>query len=144
MFFISWGIEWSQTSNFLQHAWIHWATRGLCEICRSTSCSILLLTSCRYRISPTQSRNSGYVIFEYVVSGSVAHPPVLVDDMFLESSIYHPVGPPHQITTTDLNVHRTWQAGLNTRLPSGSNYFLEFAHNGNGNIIVCMPSSSAS
>lgn len=31
VFFISWATEWSLTSNYLQHAWIHWITRGLCE-----------------------------------------------------------------------------------------------------------------
>lgn len=28
-FFISWATDWSPTSNFLQHAWITWMTRGL-------------------------------------------------------------------------------------------------------------------
>jgi hypothetical protein len=32
VFFISWATEWSQTSNFLQHAYITWMTRGLCEL----------------------------------------------------------------------------------------------------------------
>jgi hypothetical protein len=30
VFFTSWGTDWSETSNFLQHAYIHWMTRGLC------------------------------------------------------------------------------------------------------------------
>lgn len=29
VFFGSWATEWSPTSNFLQHAYIHWMTRGL-------------------------------------------------------------------------------------------------------------------
>ncbi|RDW68147.1 hypothetical protein BP6252_09543 [Coleophoma cylindrospora] len=29
VFFTSFATDWSETSNFLQHAWIHWATRGL-------------------------------------------------------------------------------------------------------------------
>ncbi|PGH09663.1 hypothetical protein AJ79_05629 [Helicocarpus griseus UAMH5409] len=29
VFFISWATNWSATSNFLQHAWIAWVTRGL-------------------------------------------------------------------------------------------------------------------
>jgi hypothetical protein len=29
VFFISWATEWSQTSNFLQHAYITWMTRGI-------------------------------------------------------------------------------------------------------------------
>lgn len=31
VWFISWGTDWSQTSNYLQHAYIHWMTRGLCR-----------------------------------------------------------------------------------------------------------------
>jgi hypothetical protein len=30
-FFISWGSDWSATSTYLQHAWIAWITRGVCE-----------------------------------------------------------------------------------------------------------------
>lgn len=30
VWFTSWATDWSPTSNFLQHAWITWATRGLC------------------------------------------------------------------------------------------------------------------
>jgi hypothetical protein len=30
-FFLGWGTDWSATSNFLQHPWIHWMTRGLCK-----------------------------------------------------------------------------------------------------------------
>lgn len=29
VFFTSWATSWNPTSNFLQHAWIHWVTRGL-------------------------------------------------------------------------------------------------------------------
>jgi hypothetical protein len=32
VFFISWATDWSETSNFLQHAYITWMTRGLCEL----------------------------------------------------------------------------------------------------------------
>jgi hypothetical protein len=31
VWFTSWGTDWSVTSNFLQHAHIHWMTRGLCK-----------------------------------------------------------------------------------------------------------------
>lgn len=31
VWFMSWATDWSQTSNYLQHAYIHWMTRGLCE-----------------------------------------------------------------------------------------------------------------
>lgn len=30
-FFISWATEWAMASNYLQHAWIHWLTRGICK-----------------------------------------------------------------------------------------------------------------
>lgn len=30
VFFTSFATDWSATSNFLQHAWIHWVTRNLC------------------------------------------------------------------------------------------------------------------
>lgn len=59
--------------------------------------------------------------------------------MFLESDIYSPAGTTYQITTADLAQHRTWQTALNAKLPAGSNYFLEIAHNGNGNIEVSCP-----
>jgi hypothetical protein len=35
VFFMGWATDWSATSAFFQHAWIHWITRGLC------SCPIL-------------------------------------------------------------------------------------------------------
>lgn len=31
VWFSSWATDWSPTSNFLQHAYIHWLTRGLCQ-----------------------------------------------------------------------------------------------------------------
>lgn len=31
VFFIGWATDWSMTSNYLQHAYIHWVTRGLCK-----------------------------------------------------------------------------------------------------------------
>jgi hypothetical protein len=31
VWFIGWATDWSLTSNYLQHSWIHWVTRGLCE-----------------------------------------------------------------------------------------------------------------
>jgi hypothetical protein len=32
VWFSSWATDWSPTSNFLQHAYIHWMTRGLCKL----------------------------------------------------------------------------------------------------------------
>jgi len=31
VWFMGWSTDWSQSCNFLQHAYIHWITRGLCE-----------------------------------------------------------------------------------------------------------------
>jgi hypothetical protein len=39
VWFISWATDWSITSNYLQHAWIHWMTRGLCKYCPSSPSS---------------------------------------------------------------------------------------------------------
>lgn len=30
VWFLGFATDWSQTSNYLQHAHIHWMTRGLC------------------------------------------------------------------------------------------------------------------
>lgn len=40
VWFTSWATDWNPTSNFLQHAYIHWMTRGLCKF------STFLLTYC--------------------------------------------------------------------------------------------------
>ncbi|CZR56594.1 related to extracellular serine-rich protein [Phialocephala subalpina] len=98
VFFTSFATDWSATSNFLQHAWIHWATRGL-------------YTGYRRATLNTQ-----------------------VDDMFLESDIYSPNGTTYQITPADLAQHVTWMATVNSRMPEGSDWFIEVGHNGNGNI----------
>ena len=38
VWFMGWATDWSATSNFLQHAYIHWMTRGLCEFkCEQSS-----------------------------------------------------------------------------------------------------------
>jgi hypothetical protein len=56
--------------------------------------------------------------------------------MFLSSDIYSPAGTTYQVTPADLAQHITWAATVNSRLPAGSTYFMEVAHNGNGNIEV--------
>jgi hypothetical protein len=56
--------------------------------------------------------------------------------MFLESDIYSPNGTTFQITPADLAQHVSWMKTVNAKLPSGSNYFVEIGHNGNGNIEV--------
>lgn len=98
VFYTSFATDWSPTSNYLQHAWIHWITRGLYTGYRRVNLN-------------TQ-----------------------VDDMFLESDIYSPAGQTYQVTTADLDQHITWMTSVNSRLPAGSNYFMEICHNGNGNI----------
>ncbi|KAB5559933.1 hypothetical protein GE09DRAFT_1115011 [Coniochaeta sp. 2T2.1] len=98
VWFISWATDWSPTSNYLQHAWIHWVTRGIFVGSRK----IYLNTQ--------------------------------VDDMHLESDIYQPAGNTFRIRTSDLNAHKSWLTGINSRLPGGSSYFMELAHNGNGDI----------
>lgn len=37
VFFTSWATNWSLTSNYLQHAYIHWMTRGLCKCTETAS-----------------------------------------------------------------------------------------------------------
>lgn len=98
VWFMGWATDWSQTSNYLQHAYIHWMTRGLFVGKRKVYLS-------------TQ-----------------------VDDMHLATDIYYPAGKSFRIRTTDLDTVAAWQSNLNTRLPTGSSYFVEIGHNGNGDI----------
>ncbi|KAK6537992.1 hypothetical protein TWF694_010885 [Orbilia ellipsospora] len=62
-----------------------------------------------------------------------------IDDLFLPSAIYGTDGGTFRLRPTDVSAHLTWQADLNNRLVSGgnagSNYFVEFGFNGNGNFI---------
>ncbi|KAH7317283.1 hypothetical protein BKA65DRAFT_466259 [Rhexocercosporidium sp. MPI-PUGE-AT-0058] len=114
VWFTSWGTDWSVTSNFLQHAHIHWVTRGL------------FLGQRRILFSAQ------------------------VDDVHLTTEIYQSTDI-FRIRTSDLSAHATWQANLNARLPAGSSFRIELAHNGNGNIEAavaadttgeCIPDSS--
>lgn len=100
VFFISFATDWSPTSNFLQHTWIHWATRGL------------------------------YAGFRRVNLGTQ------IDDMFLQTDIYYPNNGNNtfRIRTGDLDVIRDWIPKINAKMPTGSSYFVEVGHNGNGNI----------
>lgn len=65
--------------------------------------------------------------------------------MHLETELYSPAGTTFRIRTTDLETHRSWQSDINSRLPPGSNYFVEIGHNGNGDIdaATVMPSSES-
>jgi hypothetical protein len=59
--------------------------------------------------------------------------------MFLESDIYSPAGGKFRIRTEDLAAHVSWMLTINAKLPTGSKYFIEIGHNGNGNIEVPRP-----
>jgi hypothetical protein len=99
VWFGSWATEWSATSNYLQHAYIHWVTRGLFLGARKTYLS-------------TQ-----------------------IDDVHLTTAMYAPSGKRFRLTPEDLVNHATWTKDINSRMPAGSDYFIELGHNGNGDII---------
>ncbi|ORY15719.1 hypothetical protein BCR34DRAFT_622737 [Clohesyomyces aquaticus] len=98
VWFMPFALDWSGTSNVLQHAWIHWLTRGL------------------------------YVGFRRLYFSTQ------VDDMFLETPMYRPQGQSYRCKPDDLTLHVDWQQTLNTKMPKGSEYFIEIGHNGNGAI----------
>ena len=131
VFFIGFATEWSATSNYLQHAWITWATRGLCKYVRQDREHWLIMSQIPVSAAPTSATkvslksNILYAI-RLIIS--------IVDDMFLISDIYRPAGRTYRITTADMDQHKTWTADIQSRLPAGSKYFLDIGHNGNGNI----------
>ncbi|KAL6353722.1 hypothetical protein LRP88_12713 [Fusarium phalaenopsidis] len=102
VWFIGWAADWSQTTNFLQHAHVHWITRGV------------------------------------FLGKRKVHLSTQVDDVQLATGLYFPAGEEFKIRTDDLEGHVTWQTSLNARLPAGSDYWLEMAHNGNGDIIAAV------
>ncbi|KAH8723255.1 hypothetical protein GQ44DRAFT_710855 [Phaeosphaeriaceae sp. PMI808] len=57
-----------------------------------------------------------------------------VDDMFLETPMYRPQGQNYRCKPDDLALHVSWQKTLNSRMPTGSDFFIEIGHNGNGDI----------
>lgn len=57
-----------------------------------------------------------------------------VDDMFLETPMYRPTGQNYRAKPDDLSLHVDWQTTLNAKMPTGSEYFIEIGHNGNGDI----------
>jgi hypothetical protein len=57
-----------------------------------------------------------------------------VDDVHLTTELYSPAGTSFRTRPADMAAHVTWQTQLNARLSTGSKYFLELAHNGNGDI----------
>jgi hypothetical protein len=98
VWFMPFALDWAGSSNFLQHAWIHWITRGI------------------------------YVGFRRIYFSTQ------VDDMFLETSLYRPAGQTYRCKPDDLSMHVDWQTTLNAKMPTGSEYFIEIGHNGNGDI----------
>ncbi|KAH6682252.1 hypothetical protein F5X68DRAFT_211366, partial [Plectosphaerella plurivora] len=57
-----------------------------------------------------------------------------VDDVQLPTDMYYPAGKVFKTRVADMTGHVTWMADLNKRLPAGSAFKLELAHNGNGDI----------
>jgi hypothetical protein len=106
VWFGSWATEWSPTSNFLQHSYIHWMTRGLFLGARKTYLS-------------TQ-----------------------VDDVHLTTTVYSPANKDFRLRPSDLEEHVSWMSNINGRMPSGSDYFVELGHNGNGDIISATANES--
>ncbi|KAH7007078.1 hypothetical protein EDB80DRAFT_764175 [Ilyonectria destructans] len=100
VWFMSWAPDWSQTSAFLQHAHIHWMTRGV------------FLGKRKVHLSPQ------------------------IDDIQLSTTLYSPANVDFKLRTGDLNAHITWQKDINSRMPAGSDFRLELAHNGNGDLIA--------
>lgn len=99
VWFLPFATDWSQTSAYLSHVWIHWLTRGL------------------------------YNGFRRIYFNTQ------IDDMFLSTDIYKTTTT-FRIRTGDLDAHKTWMNTINAKLPTGSKYMIEIAHNGNGDIIA--------
>src|ERR1700749_3418602 len=105
-FFLGWGTDWSSTSTFLQHAWIHWMTRGLCKSFTLFNVEDFL----------TDCLDAGFRRLYLSTQ---------VDDMFLVTDLYEPQGSTFRIRPSDLEHHIAWQQDINRRLPQGSSYTLE-------------------
>lgn len=124
VFFISWATDWSLTSNFLQHAWIHWITRGLCKL---------------YSYHRKTQKSDMHVV---VVGKRKVYVSAQVDDILLSTDVYRPVGQSFRLRPSDLDAHNLWQTSINSRLPSGSKLFIEMGYNGNGDIISSVATSA--
>lgn len=99
VWFTGFAPSWSASSNYLQHSWITWITRGL-----------------------------------YVGNRRI-HFATQIDDVELGTYLWEA----SDVTTfrsraADLAAHVAWVKTLNAKLNSGSSYFIELGHNGNGNI----------
>lgn len=98
--YMAWDPSWSLTCAYLQHAHIHWMTRGIFQGKRKIHLS-------------TQ-----------------------IDDIQLSTEMYYPTTYGDlKISIADLEAHIDWQNNINARMPSGSDYWLELGHNGNGDFI---------
>ncbi|KAI5206725.1 hypothetical protein E4T39_02394 [Aureobasidium subglaciale] len=100
VWFSSWATNWALTSNYVQHAYIAWLTRGL------------------------------------TVGYRRIHLSTQVDDVHLNTALYSPSNALFRLRAADLQAIKDWMPELNSRLPAGSNYFMELGHNGNGNIVA--------
>ncbi|KAK7430755.1 hypothetical protein QQZ08_002799 [Neonectria magnoliae] len=75
-----------------------------------------------------------------------------IDDVQPSTGLYYPAGKEFKLRTADIEGHIDWQNNLNARLPAGSDFWLELAHNGNGDFIaatalkgalgICSPESA--
>lgn len=59
-------------------------------------------------------------------------------DIQLSTGLYLPSDTEFKSRTGDVEAHIIWQNGINSRLPSGSDFRLEMGHNGNGDIIAAV------
>jgi len=158
VFFLPFSTDWSVTSNFLTHAWVEWATRGLCKYSWVTilSHSLLMTTDTGYRraMLNTQSEypktfSSFFLIsFANLVSWryvSVRHSTkfdlMSADFPDSETPIYN-TGVNFRVASSDVSHHITVMKTVNKKLPAGSNWFMEIGHNGNGNIEVALSTTS--
>lgn len=57
-----------------------------------------------------------------------------VDDMFLDTPLYHPNDSIFRVRPEDMSIIKDWVSDVNKNLNPGSDYFVEVGHNGNGNI----------
>lgn len=106
VWFTSWATDWSLSSTFLQHAYIHWVTRGLFA-----------------------GRRRMYLSTQ-------------VDDVHLPTALNTPQGSTFRVRPGDMAAHVSWTQAINRRMPSGSSFFIELAHNGNGDILAATNNGS--
>lgn len=65
-----------------------------------------------------------------------------IDDVLLGTELYQPAGTTFRIRPGDLQAHVSWTKDVMLRMPAGSNYFIELAHNGNGDIEAAVAAES--